>query len=118
MTPLARELTRHVDHPTSRHRCVLLDDGRRLRCLDCTQTIDLRPALARPGSTSTSDDPRHPDQRCPLHPGEWAHNCRCCRAEALARDDDQPPAEHTPTADVTAGIAACRAALTRQEHRP
>lgn len=82
MTGLARELARHVDTTDQRHRCVLVSHGQRLRCLDCTQTIDLRPAFATPGSTSTSHNP-NPHEQCPHHRGEHADHCRACRAEQL-----------------------------------
>lgn len=106
-------LARHIHTPTSPHRLVALDDHR-LRCLDCAHTLEL-PAVPSSTSTSKSHPPR--DQQCPQHPGEWAHHCRCCRAETLAAHQP-PPAPHQPSANVQAGIAACRAALTRQEHRP
>lgn len=120
MTALADQLARHISHRLT------TADGTRLRCWDCTQTIDLRPVLGATTSparstSSTSNDP-HPARiddpnRCPHHLGQLAHNCGPCRAEQLARPDDAPARQHQPTADVAAGAAAARAALTRQEHR-
>lgn len=103
-------LARHIHTPTSPHRLVALDDHR-LRCLDCAHTLEL-PAVPSSTSTSKSHPPR--DQQCPQHIGEWAHNCRCCRAETLAATDPTP-GQTQPTADVAAGIARVRAALHRQE---
>lgn len=114
MTALRPQLERHLDGPDSRHRLVLLAPDR-LRCLDCTQTIDLRPALAAvPGTTSTSKGLPHPDESCPKHPGEWPDACGRCRSERIAARLAQPN-PFTPTADVAAGAARARAAIRRQE---
>lgn len=74
--------------------------------------------------------PRPTDPRCdePGHEHELARNCRACRSEALARDDDQP-AEHVVTALTPEqadrnlrGARAVRAALrthhTTTEEKP
>lgn len=78
-TPLAE----HIDTPEHHHRLTLLDE-RRLKCWDCTKTILLpQPGQpTSPTSTTRSPDPK-PHEQCPRHIGEWAHTCRCCRAETL-----------------------------------
>lgn len=103
-------LAQHIDNPTgARHRCVVLDP-RRLRCRDCARTIIL--------PTTTTADPPTPipvrlgdPSRCPRHIGERHDTCGPCRAEQLERTTDPPPFQ--PTADVTTGAAAARAAIER-----
>lgn len=103
-------LAKHVDQVGKRHRLTLLDDHR-LKCHDCQRTL-LLPVMA--GSTSGTS--QNPDlaQTCGQHPGEFAGRCRCCTADRL---EAPPPstAPWQPTADVSAGAAAVRAALDRQE---
>lgn len=109
-------LAQHIDDPAGqRHRCVLLDP-RHLRCHDCQRTLVLPAGNTSAGttSTSTSPPPLHAPNRCPRHPGQTRGACGPCRAEQLEAQDQRPPVK--PTADVAAGIAACRAALQRQEH--
>lgn len=113
----APELARHIDQPTKRHRLVLLDT-RRLRCLDCTQTV-LLPTPA--GSTSTSSGSPIPgpgEPRCPHHEHEHAAGCRTCAADAKAQADDAPPMVHRPTADVAARAAEVRAVLAPRAPEP
>jgi hypothetical protein len=81
---MTAELQRHVGHRTT-----LLDD-RRLRCLDCTQTV-LLPIPAGSTSTSSSPIPGHGEPRCPQHPHEHAGNCRPCAADAKALDVGPDP---------------------------
>lgn len=103
-------LAQHIDDPTGvRHRCVLLD-ARRLRCHDCARTLVLPAPTATAGSTSTSTSPPplHAPDRCELHPGQRTGACGPCRAEQL---ETVRQTDHQPTADVTAGAAAGRAAL-------
>lgn len=84
------ELAKHVGHRTT------LVDVRRLRCLECTQTVAL-PAFATGASTSR-DSPRPSDPgQCREHAGEWADACRACRAERIADETRQRP-EPTSTA--------------------
>jgi len=102
-------LAEHVDTPTRRHRCVLLD-ATRLRCLDCDRTLVL-PTSA--GSTSTSrTPPRTGEPQCPEHSGEHADACRCCRAEQI--EDRTPLPDWRPTADVVASVAAARRVLAER----
>lgn len=90
------ELARHIDRPEQRHRCVLLDN-RRLRCLDCSQTVAL-PSTPRATSTS-SLIPEQGEARCDLHPFErGAPACRSCAADAKA-------APNTPDGRPLAGWA-------------
>ena len=86
MTALAIELARHV----GQHRLTLTAPDK-LRCLDCQQTIDLRPALtAVPGHTSTSRGHPHRDEACRLHGGEWPDMCGRCRSDRLVDGSEQP----------------------------
>lgn len=113
MTALATELAKHVDPSGTQHHLVLLAPDK-LRCLICTRTLDLRPALAAvPGSTSTSRGLPRAEQACTRHPGEWPDTCGRCRSEQLERQGEPEPPR--PTADVTAGAARVRAALPRAE---
>lgn len=109
---LPDQLAQHIDQPDGpRHRCILLDP-RRLRCLDCTQTVLLPAPPSTTGSTSTSQPPPlHDPARCPHHPGQRVGTCGPCRAEQLEATTERPLPQ--PTADVAAGAAAARAALRR-----
>lgn len=108
---LATELAKHVGH-----RLHLPTVGK-LRCHDCTQTIDLRSALAPPGSTSTSSHPA-PEQQCPQHRGQPADGCAPCRAERLERTTE--PTVTPPQRASAEAIAAARALYeqTRRKDRP
>lgn len=90
------------------HRCVLQDE-RKLRCVDCARTLVLPAPSAGPGSTSTSKTPPTLDKTCPVHLG-WADACAGCAADRIATDNGRPR-DSTPIADVAAGAAAARAAL-------
>lgn len=106
-------LAKHIHQPPNQpHRLVALD-GSRIRCLDCLHTLDLRSTTAAVTSTSTSPPPLWADDRCPLHPGQRIGTCGACRAEQLEATSSRPAPQ--PTADVTAGAAACRAVLQRKE---
>lgn len=116
MTAALAVLAQHIDQPTQRHRCVLLDQLR-LRCLDCARTIDLRSLASLPtGSTSTSDGPPplHAPDRCPDHPGQRTGACGPCRAEQLEAQRSLPA---QPTADVAARAAEARAEIARVADR-
>jgi hypothetical protein len=111
-------LAQHIDDPTSgtRHRCVLLDE-RHLRCLDCQRTLVLPAPNAAGKTTSTSPSPARltdPDA-CPSHPGQRQEACGPCRAEQLEASEARSTPQ--PTADVTAGAAAARAALAAARQR-
>lgn len=108
-------LAKHIHAPGRPHRLVALDAAR-IRCLDCAHTLDLRPgAVPDTTSTSTSPPPLHAPDRCHRHPGQRTGMCGPCRAEQL---ETPRTIQHAPTADVAAGIAACRKALTRPTKEP
>lgn len=108
---MTAELARHIGH-----RCHLLDP-RRLRCDDCTQTVQL-PVSAASTSTSSSPIPGKDEPRCAAHPTEHANGCRTCAADAKGRTDDTPPVVHQATADVAARAAEARAALRPRAPEP
>lgn len=51
------------------------------------------------------------DEECPIHIGEWADNCRCCKADRLSGEPDPKPQPRDRAGDANAGIAACREQL-------
>lgn len=116
MSRAAQLLARHAGH-----RLVVLDHER-TRCEDCSHTL-----LVKSGATVITDEDRqaHVDGTagkpayCPLHIGELAHACRCCRADQLAKPDELLASvpDRQPTADVARGAAACRAAVAAAKAR-
>lgn len=43
----------------------------------------------RTAGSATPTPPSRRDATCPTHPGELAANCRCCRADHLARPEEK-----------------------------
>lgn len=108
-------LARHAGH----HLQVV--DAERTRCLTCSHTLLVRAGLT---TMTEQDRPAHVEatanaaRPCPLHVGELAHACRCCRSERIAQPDNVPlRLDHQPTADVATWANACRAAVAAAKAR-